>query len=193
MWLLECRKASISEHPSWAIVFTGIKYCWHDHGSTFIKTLYWSNTHSVGKSLCWWDLKSYDCLVTCWLPILCILVVRWKKSAQPAPLSLTQKPETFCIIFMAFSESEQNSVYFEKKNQLNRSYISEVSDSEKCGYLNARKLLFPNTLPESTCSRVLNTTDTTMEGLSSKLSIDWTHLELQKVSVSEIWNLRTVW
>ena len=71
--------------------------------------------------------------------------------------------------------------------------ISQVSVSEKCGYLNARKLLFQNTLRESTCSRVLKTGDTTVKAVFSKLSIGTTDIELMKVCASEIWNLGSVW
>ena len=68
-------------------------------------------------------------------------------------------------------------MHFEKKDQLDSLNILEVSDNENCGYLNARKLLFQNTLQESTCSQVLNTGHTTMAALLSELSIDPTHIE----------------
>ena len=77
-------------------------------------------------------------------------------------------------------------MHFEKKDQLYKFNISEVIDSEKCGYLNARKLLFQNTLPESTWSRVLNTANLIMVALLSERSIDPPHIELEKISVSEI-------
>ena len=77
-------------------------------------------------------------------------------------------------------------MHFLKKGHLYNLNISEVSDSEKCGYLNSQNVLFQNTLRESTCSRVLNTGDTTMEALLSQLSIDPTHIELEKIAVSEI-------
>ena len=77
-------------------------------------------------------------------------------------------------------------MHFEKKDQLYKFNISEVIDSEKCGYLNARKLLFQNTLPESTWSRVLNTANLIMAALLSERSIDPPHIELEKISVSEI-------
>ena len=93
---------------------------------------------------------------------------------------------------MHFQYLQKNLCIFKQKDQLYSLNISEVSDSEECGYLNARKLLFQNTLPESTCPRVLNSADTTMEALSSELSIDSTHIELEKVSFSNIWNLRTI-
>ena len=34
--LLECPKASVSEHPSGVKVLTGPKHCWNLHGRTFI-------------------------------------------------------------------------------------------------------------------------------------------------------------
>ena len=66
-------------------------------------------------------------------------------------------------------------------------------NSEKYGYLNARKLLFQNTLRESTSSRVLNTSERTMGALLSELSIDPRHIDLENMSLSEIWRVRTVW
>ena len=58
--------------------------------------------------------------------------------------------------------------------------------------MNARKPLFQNNIRESTCSRVLNTADTTMAALLLKLSIDSTHIQLEKVSVSEIKIFKTI-
>ena len=77
-------------------------------------------------------------------------------------------------------------MHFEKKGQLYGLNISKVSNSEKSGHLNVRKLLFQNTLRESTCSQGLNNAGTTMEGLLLELSIDPTHIELVKISLSEI-------
>ena len=54
-----------------------------------------------------------------------------------------------------------------RKNELRSLNISEVIDSEKCEYLNARKLLSFNTLWVSTCSRVLKLAEITMAALSS--------------------------
>ena len=100
------------------------------------------------------------------------------------PLSQEQKP--FSRILIAFSECGQNFVHFFKKDQLYNLNISDVIHSEKYGYLNARKLLFQNNLRESTCSRVLNSADTTMAALLSEISIDPTHIELGEISVNEI-------
>ena len=106
--------------------------------------------------------------------------------------AIITKPENVFWIFFTFSESTQNFAQFEKKYHLHSSNISEVIDSEKCGYLNAWKLLFQNSFRESTFSWVLNTADTTMPGLLSELFIDPTDIQLGKISVGEICNLKTV-
>ena len=77
-------------------------------------------------------------------------------------------------------------MHVRKKDQLYSLKIWQVTDSEKCGYLNARKLLFQNNLRESTCSRVLKNVDTTVAALLSELSIDRAHIELGEISVSQI-------
>ena len=55
---------------------------------------------------------------------------------------LSQKLGKFSGIFIAFLESTQIFAQFEKKDQLHSLNISEVIDPYKCGYFNARKLLF---------------------------------------------------
>ena len=118
--------------------------------------------------------------------MMCVLIVRWKKFAQLVSLPLSQERKTFSEIFIAFSQSAQYSVHFEKNDEHYSLNILEVSDSEKCGYLNSPKVLFQNNLRESMCSRVLNTTDTTMAARLLELSTDSTHIELEKICVSEI-------
>ena len=102
------------------------------------------------------------------------------------PLPLSEKRKTFFQTFIPFFDDALNSVHFEKRDPIYKSNIWEVNDSGKCAYMNARKLLFQSTLRESTCSRVLNTADTTMAGFLLELSIDPTHTELEKICVSEI-------
>ena len=53
----------------------------------------------------------------------------------------------------------QNFDHFEREDQLHGLNILEVINSEKCDCLNARKLMFQNTLPESKCSRLPNTAE----------------------------------
>ena len=69
---------------------------------------------------------------------------------------ISPKREAFYEIFVPFLQSRQNFAHFKGKDELHRLNISEVIKYEKCRYLNDRKLLFQNTLRESTCSRVPN-------------------------------------
>ena len=80
----------------------------------------------------------------------------WDKLTQQVQTSLSQKPKTFCEIFLKFLKCRKNFAHFQKKDQLHGLNISEVIGSKKCGYLNGRKLPFQNTLRQSTCSRVPN-------------------------------------
>ena len=50
-------------------------------------------------------------------------------------MQLSKKPKIFCCNFIAFSESKLDSEHFEKKTSFIT--ISEISDSERRGYLNA--------------------------------------------------------
>ena len=90
-----------------------------------------------------------------------------KTSATCSKAIISKTEKTFSEIFIAFSQSTQKFVHFHKKDQLDSLNILEVTQSKKSGYLNARNLLFLNTLPESTCSGVVNTAKITMAALSS--------------------------
>ena len=113
-------------------------------------------------------------------------------SATCSNAIISRKENIFYNFYCIFAICT-NFVPFEKKDQLYSLIISELIDSENCGYLNARRLLFYNTLRQSTCSLVLNSTERTMAVLLSQFSIDARHIELENISVSQISNVRTDW
>ena len=117
---------------------------------------------------------------------------RWEKFRQQGQTLFCQKKKRFCQNFIACFQYTENSVHFQKKGQLHRLNISEVIDSEKCGYFNPRKLLFENTLPDSTCSRVPNNGETYIAALLSQFSINLGEIQLENISLSHIRNLGTV-
>ena len=80
-----------------------------------------------------------------------------EKIQQQVQTQLSWNWKTIPHIAIPFLKSTWNSALLKKKDQLDRSNILEVTDSEKFAYLNAKKLFFQNTLLESTCSRILNT------------------------------------
>ena len=68
-------------------------------------------------------------------------------------VQLSKKQKTFCCFFITLSESTLNFEHSEKKRNViseNSLRISEIIDSERRGYLNAQKILFLDTLPQST-------------------------------------------
>ena len=74
----------------------------------------------------------------------------WEKFLQQLQTQLSSKPKTFSQIFIAFSRSTEKFQPFQTEYQLHSLNIFEVIDSKKCGYLNARKLLFQNAIGKST-------------------------------------------
>ena len=69
---------------------------------------------------------------------------------QIVPTQLSQKPKTFSEIFTAFFKSTKNFQQFRKQDELHSLNISEVIDTEVCGFSNAQNLLLQNTLLKST-------------------------------------------
>ena len=53
-------------------------------------------------------------------------------------------------MFIEFLKSTWNFEHFEKRDDLYSWNISELIDTEECGFLNARKLVLQNTLLKAT-------------------------------------------
>ena len=77
-------------------------------------------------------------------------------------------------------------MHFENKDQLHSLNISKVIESDKYGYLNARKLPFWNNFEESTCSRVTITAQITTAELTSQFSINPRQIQLENISFCEM-------
>ena len=118
---------------------------------------------------------------------------RWEKFTKQVQTQLSQKQKTFSGNFIAFLEPGENFRHFEKKDHLHSINISEFIEPRKCSYLNARKLLFWNTFPESTCSRITNIAETYTAALLSKFLINLKENDLENMSLSHIKNVTTVW
>ena len=118
---------------------------------------------------------------------------RWEKFPKQVQTQLSQKQKTFSGNFIAFLKSGENFRHFEKKDHLHSINISEFIEPRKCSYLNARKLLFWNTFPESTCSRITNIAETYTAALLSKFLINLKENDLENMSLSHIKNVTTVW
>ena len=69
-----------------------------------------------------------------------------QKFQQRPQTYLWEKRKTIFAIFIVFLKSTRKLVYLEKNDQLDSLNISEVIDSEKSFYLNAKKQLFQKNL-----------------------------------------------
>ena len=56
--------------------------------------------------------------------------------------AIISKTEKIFAIFITLLESTENFVHFERKDYIHSLHIYEVIDTDKCGYFNARELLF---------------------------------------------------
>ena len=59
---------------------------------------------------------------------------------------LSQKQKTFSGFFIAFLKCAWNLEHFQIKHEYPSLIISEIIDTEKCGYLNVQKVLLQNTI-----------------------------------------------
>ena len=64
--------------------------------------------------------------------------------AQPVQTPLSLKQKTFSGFFIAFLKSIWNGEYFQKKGESSSLSLSEIIDSKRGCYLNARKALLQN-------------------------------------------------
>ena len=106
----------------------------------------------------------------------------WQHVQRP----LSQKRETCSGIFIQFLDSTQNFAHFQKNDQVHSLNIQDIIESEKYVDLNARKLLFQNTLPESMCARVTNNVQVCTPKLLSNFPINKRQIELGSISFSQI-------
>ena len=72
-WWDKCLKNPVSEDPSPCDRVNVPKHYWNLHHSTFIIFIGHSQGNYVSKSLSCWHAKSWDCLLTHWLPMKSIL------------------------------------------------------------------------------------------------------------------------
>ena len=72
----KCLKSPVSEDPSTSNMINMLKHCWNLNHCTFILLIDHWKFSLVGKSLIYWHAKSWDCLLTHWLPMNCILFIR---------------------------------------------------------------------------------------------------------------------
>ena len=89
-------------------------------------------------------------ILTRWRPITCVFIIIERTSSNKFKRNYLQNQKYFLTILLYFWNLD-NILSNLKKNQLHSLHISQIIDYEECGYLNALKLPFQNTLSKSPC------------------------------------------
>ena len=124
-WLDKCLKSPVSEDRSTSNTVNVPEHCWNLHHSTFIIFIVHWHRNCNRKNLLYWHAKSWDCMLTYWLPVKIK-----RKFSERIQMQLSQKQKYFSGFFAAFLKSRLNSKYFEKKDDPHTFSIFEVTDSE---------------------------------------------------------------
>ena len=111
---------------------------------------------------------------------------------QPIQILLSRKKNTFSKLFSAFLKSTLNFAYFRKKDDPHSRCISQITVSEKRDSINICKIPFKRSLPQKTWQKCPKTVEicTTLPLLC--LFIPVNIIQIEKVSVSAMENLKTV-
>ena len=111
---------------------------------------------------------------------------------QPIQVLLSQKIKSFSEFFEAFLKPILNFEHFQGKDDPHRQCNSEIKDSKKGGWIYVWKVTFQRTLPQATWKKGPNTVEMWTTALLPYLMIAVNIIQLQKVYISAIQNLKTV-
>ena len=136
MCLFKCMMGFLYENPL-VKVLTILKNSWMLQKSSFILVFSHSEPNLVRTSYFESDLRFWDCLLTRWLPTMCILVVIERIYRYQSRANYLKDHRLSTAFFFPFLVSTANFQCSGKKYELHRSSISEVIDFDRCAYLNA--------------------------------------------------------
>ena len=111
---------------------------------------------------------------------------------QPIQILLSQKQKTFSQFFSAFLKSTLNFEHSRKKDDPHSRCISQITVSEKGDQINVCKIPFKRSLPQKTWQKGTKTVEICKTLPSSYLLIPVDIIQLEKVYVSAMKNLKTV-
>ena len=97
------------------------------------------------------DLKSYSCFSTRWRPITCFLVKIQRNSRDKVKGNSLQNQKLFLNLLLHFQNINSSLRFSKEKFTFIALILPKLLTPDGCGYLNSLKLLFQNTLRESTC------------------------------------------
>ena len=111
---------------------------------------------------------------------------------QPIQILLSQKQKTFSQFFSAFLKSTLNFEYFQQKDDPHGRCISQITVSEKGDLINVCKIPFKSSLPQKTWQKRPKTFEICAALPLPYFFIPVQIIQLEKVYVSAMENLKTV-
>ena len=112
---------------------------------------------------------------------------------QQLQTPLSQKPNIFLEIFLAFPKSTENFAHLEKKNSLHSSNVLEVILSEECGSLMPETFRFITLFSNLHLDGFQTLANSASTYFYPNFSLIQDKSELETVSLSHIRDLKTVW
>ena len=146
LWLDKCIKSPLSDYPWTCNMVNGTKHCWNLNDSTFTIFIDPCENNSGWKSLseCYW--KSYDCLLTHWLPITSILFLIENIYNNILRCSYLTDEKYFPKFFLHFVNLDSILNIFKNTMTLIADVLFEFTDSQTRGYTNVKNVPFQRIL-----------------------------------------------
>ena len=136
-WSDKFLKSPVSEDSSTSNMVNELKHCLNLHQWSFILLIDHWKVNWVGKTLCYWHAKSWDCLLKRWLPTKSTSFLLKRDNLTIAiQVQSSQKEETSSLFSGAFLKSTWNFEHFDQKAALTYFVILKLrtlkTSSDKC-------------------------------------------------------------
>ena len=163
----------------------GPKHCWNLNGATFIIFSHHCKANRVGKCLSWWYLKSLHCSLTYWLPITSIFLVIGRIYRNQLKFNYLRNKKLLLNFLLYFWFYIKFLKSWKKDDSYNWS-IFEVTDVVR---KMSKKSRFRADFPVSKSCLTVNIPKGPKHCWNCHALRE---IELENVSVSDIWNLSRV-
>ena len=117
-WLDKCLKSPVWEHPSTRYMVNGSKHCWNLNDSTFTIFIDACEDNWGWQSLSESYAKSWDCLLTHWLPMKSILFLTEAIYCNIFGCIYLRNEKYFLYFFFHFLNLDLILIIFQKKMTL---------------------------------------------------------------------------
>ena len=114
-WLEHSQKTTNSEIPLRVKVLKGLKHFWNLHESPFIIFSHQSENKWFGRYIPYWNLISWECLLTHWLPMTSILFVIVRICRSLFKRNYLKNEKVFPTFLLIFWNLHQVLKIFSKK------------------------------------------------------------------------------